>query len=147
MTDSQDQSAQARLRDLEVAQTILKRRLDRAERAYDRALTTLWVGNAGGALTTLAYITANRHDGTFTRSLLVPLVLFVLGLAITGTSSLIEFEAERRAIARFARETPVPEVWSPSGEWRPDWRTAMALLSGACFTVAFIFGFVMLSRN
>jgi integrase-like protein len=34
----QDQSAQARLRDLEVAETILKRRLDRAERAYDRAL-------------------------------------------------------------------------------------------------------------
>jgi hypothetical protein len=27
------------------------------------------------------------------------------------------------------------------------WRTAMALLSGSCFVVGFVFGFVMLARN
>jgi hypothetical protein len=84
MTHDQDQITEEHPRDLEIAEKILKPRRDRAERAYDRALTTLWVGNAGAALATLAYITANRHDGTFTRSLLVPLVLFVLGLAVYG---------------------------------------------------------------
>jgi len=38
---------------------------ERAERAYNRVLTTVWIGNAGAILATLAYITANRHDGTF----------------------------------------------------------------------------------
>jgi hypothetical protein len=154
MTPDQDQIAERRPRDLEIAEKILKPRRDRAERAYDRALTTLWVGNAGGALTTLAYITANRHDGTFTRSLLVPLVLFVLGLAMTGISSLIEFESERRAILRIQRANPILDVGSDSDRWPAekirsplDWRTAMALLSGACFIVGFVFGFAMLARN
>lgn len=148
MTLGQDQSPEARRRDLEIAETaILSHKLDRAERAYDRALTTLWVGNAGGALTTLAYATANRHDGTFTRSLLVPLVLFVLGLVVTGANSLIEFECERRAIARIRRGTPVLVLPPSDGERRLAWRTAAAVAAGACFVVGFIFGFVMLSRN
>jgi hypothetical protein len=148
MTRGHDQSAEAHRRALESAEmTILSRKLDRAERAYDRVLTTLWVGNAGGALTTLAYATANRHDGTFTRSLLIPLVLFVLGLVVTGVSSLIEFESERRAIARIRRATSVLDLPSLDGEWPLDWRTATALVAGACFVIAFIFGFVMLSRN
>jgi hypothetical protein len=154
MTHDQDQIAEERTRDLEIAEKILKPRRDRAERAYDRALTTLWVGNAGAALATLAYITANRHDGTFTRSLLVPLVLFVLGLAVTGISSLIEFESERRAILRIQRANPILDVRSDSDQWPAekirspvDWRTAMALVSGTCFVVGFVFGFVMLARN
>ena len=154
MNNDQDQIAEGRLRDLEIVEKLLKPRRDRAERAYDRALTTLWVGNAGAALATLAYITANRHDGTFTRSLLVPLVLFVLGLAVTGVSSLIEFECERRAIVRIQRANPIPDVQSESDRWPAekirsplDWRTAMALVSGTCFVVGFVFGFVMLARN
>jgi hypothetical protein len=154
MTHDQDQIAEQHPRDLEIAEKILKPRRDRAERAYDRALTTLWVGNAGAALATLAYITANRHDGTFTRSLLVPLVLFVLGLAVTGISSLIEFESERRAILRMQRANPILDVRSDSDHWPAQkirsplhWRTAMALLSGTCFVVGFVFGFAMLARN
>jgi hypothetical protein len=154
MTPDQDKIADVRLRDLEIAEKILKPRRDRAERAYDRALTTLWVGNAGAALATLAYITANRHDGTFTRSLLVPLVLFTLGLAVTGISSLIEFESERRAIARIQGADPILDVRPDGNDWFAekfrsplDWRTAMALVSGTCFAIGFIFGFVMLARN
>src|SRR5262245_42833247 len=150
---TQDQITEEHPRDLENAEKILKPRRDRAERAYE-ALTTLWVGNAGAALATLAYITANRHDGTFTRSLLVPLVLFVLGLAVTGICSLVEFESERRAIARIQRANPILDVRSERGYWLAekirsslDWRTAMALVSGTCFVVGFIFGFVMLARN
>jgi hypothetical protein len=106
------------------------------------------------ALATLAYITANRHDGTFTRSLLVPLVLFVLGIAVTGISSLIEFEFEQRAIVRIQRANPLVNVRSDNEHWVAekirsplDWRTAMALVSGTCFFVGFAFGFVMLARN
>ena len=54
MTHDQDQITEQHPRDLEIAEKILKPRRDRAERAYDRALTTLWVGNAGAALATLA---------------------------------------------------------------------------------------------
>jgi hypothetical protein len=152
MNNDQDQIAEGRPRDLEIVEKILKPRRDRAERAYDRAVTTLWVGNAGAALATLAYITANRYDGTFTRSLLVPLVLFVLGLAVTGISSLIEFECERRAIARIQRANPIPDVQSGGDRWPAeksplDWRTATALVSGTCFVVGFAFGFAMLARN
>jgi hypothetical protein len=64
---------------------------ERAERAYNRVLTTLWISNAGGTLAMLAYI----------RSLLVPLVVFTLGLTIPGVSSLVEFEFQRRALLRF----------------------------------------------
>jgi hypothetical protein len=153
MTHDQDQITEQQPRNLEIAEKILKPRRDRAERAYDRALTTLWVGNAGAALATLAYITANRHDGTFTRSLLVPLVLFVQGLAVTGISSLIEFESERRTILRMQRANstlvrPDSDHWPAEKIRSPlHWRTAMALLSGSCFVVGFVFGFVMLARN
>jgi hypothetical protein len=146
MADRQDQSVQASRQASESGETILQRRLDRAERAYDRVLVSLWLGNGGGALATLAYATANRHDGTFTRSLLVPLVLFVLGLAITGIGSLIEFVSERRWIASRARERH-SDAPSSAGEWQLRWRIMTALISGACFSIAFIFGFAMLARN
>jgi hypothetical protein len=105
------------------------------------------VGNAGGALTTLAYATANRQDGTFTRSLLVPLVLFVIGLVITGLSSLIEHETERRAITRVQSAVSLLDLHPSFGELPCGWRTATALVSGTCFVFAFIFGFAMLARN
>jgi hypothetical protein len=72
-------------------------------------LTTLWISNAGATLATLTYITANRHDGTFTRSLLVPLVLFTLGLTVPGMSSLVEFECERRAMLRSRASRIMPD--------------------------------------
>jgi hypothetical protein len=145
MTDRQDQSPRSSLQGAESAETVLKQSLDRAERAYDRVLVSLWLGNGAGALATLAYATANRHDGTFTRPLLVPLVLFIFGLAVTGIGSLIELESERRRIASVARE-PEPRTRSPAGAWLLR-RTITALISGACFTIAFICGFAMLARN
>jgi uncharacterized membrane protein (Fun14 family) len=145
MTERHDPSPRSRLEPSEPAETILKQSLDRAERAYDRVLVSLWLGNGVGALATLAYATANRHDGTFTRSLLVPLVLFVFGLAVTGVGSLIELELERRWIASAARERE-PHDRSPAAAWLLR-RTITALISGACFSIAFIFGFAMLARN
>jgi hypothetical protein len=117
-----------------------------AERAYNRVLTTLWIGNAGATLATLAYITANRHDGTFTRSLLVPLVLFTLGLAIPGVSSLVEFEYERRAMSRSRASDHARDV-ERSVALALKWRTPTALASGTCFAVGFVYGFAMLAQN
>ena len=147
MADREIDTARTRLEDRETGEPVLQHGLARAERAYDRVLTTLWIGNAGGALTTLLYATANRHDGTFTRSLLAPLILFVLGLALTGIGSLIEFESERRALTRLARGAAIANDRPAFGGWRPHWRTVTALLSGACFSIGFIFGFAMLARN
>ena len=150
MAHDQDQAAQARVRELENAEKILSSRRNAAERAYDRVLTSLLVGNAGAALATVAYITANRHDGTFTRSLLVPLVLFVVGLSVPGISSLIEFESERRRTAALAKSNAVLDVQPHDASQKVQlmgWRTATALASGTCFVVGFIFCFVMLARN
>jgi hypothetical protein len=124
----------------------------RAERAYNRVLTTLWISNAGATLATLAYITANRHDGTFTRSLLVPLVLFILGLTIPGMSSLVEFECERRAMLR-SHMSRNPRGGTDAGlgaervEFALKWRTPTALASGTCFAAGFVYGFAMLAQN
>jgi hypothetical protein len=138
----------------ELAGKDLAERWDRAERAYDRILTTLWISNAGATLATLAYITANRHDGTFTRSLLVPLVLFVVGLTIPGVSSLMEFEIARRAIMRpgktqavIDRAPVIEQRLSEQIKFALNWRTPTALASGSCFTVGFLYGFAMLAQN
>jgi hypothetical protein len=127
MTNDKQHIVEACLRDSEIVGTILRH--DRAERAFGRALATLWIGNVGAALATMLYATANRHDGTFTRSLLAPLVLFVIGLSVTGIASLIEFETERRILdggpddKRAAADKPrFPSVW----------RTAAAVVSAAC---------------
>jgi hypothetical protein len=126
---------------------------ERAERAYNRVLTTLWISNAGATLATLAYITANRHDGTFTRSLLVPLVLFILGLTIPGMSSLVEFECERRAMLRSRASRTMRDGGTDVGrgaeelEFALKWRTRTALASGTCFAAGFVYGFAMLAQN
>jgi hypothetical protein len=126
---------------------------ERAERAYNRVLTTLWISNAGATLATLAYITANRHDGTFTRSLLLPLVLFILGLTIPGMSSLVEFECARRAMLRFPTLPPREHGGMNAGpgaeqlEFPLKWRTPTALASGGCFAAGFVYGFTMLAQN
>jgi len=126
---------------------------ERAERAYNRVLTTLWISNAGATLATLTYITANRHDGTFTRSLLVPLVLFTLGLTIPGMSSLVEFECERRAMLHSRASRIMPDGGTDVGrgaeelEFALKWRTPTALASGICFAAGFVYGFAMLAQN
>jgi hypothetical protein len=145
--DEKDQADRARIRELETAETILKPMRDRAERAYHRVFTTLWVGNASAALATVVYITANRHDGTFTRSLLIPLVLFVVGLSVTGISSLIDFESERQRIAEMENASPAPVMPAKNVQSGLDRRTIAALVSGACFFVGFIFCFAILARN
>jgi hypothetical protein len=122
---------------------------ERAGRAYNRVLTTLWISNAGATLATLAYITANRHDGTFTRSLLVPLVLFTLGLTIPGMSSLVEFECERRAMLRFRSSLTMRDGGTDARcaaerlEVAFKWRTPTALASGICFAAGFVYGFAI----
>ena len=120
---------------------------ERAERAYNRVLTTLWISNSGATLATLAYITANRHDGTFTRSLLVPLVLFTLGLTIPGVSSLVEFECQRRAMLRSRASRTCTAHMERSVDFALKWRTPAALASGTCFAVGFVYGFAMLAQN
>jgi hypothetical protein len=124
-----------------------------AERAYNRVLTTLWISNAGATLATLAYITANRHDGTFTRSLLVPLVLFTLGLTIPGMSSLVEFECARRAVLRSRASWTMRDRGTDAVrgaeqlEFALKWRTPTALASGTCFAAGFVYGFAMLVQK
>jgi hypothetical protein len=108
---------------------------ERAERAYNRVLTTLWISNAGATLATLTYITANRHDGTFTRSLLVPLVLFTLGLTIPGMSSLVEFEWRHGSCLTEARMLSVERrSWSlrSNGELPQRWHLRRSRHGSLC---------------
>jgi hypothetical protein len=59
-------------------------RIERAERAYTQALTSLWFANAGAAIATLSFIGIILQKGVFHRSLLVPLGFFLLVLISMG---------------------------------------------------------------
>lgn len=153
MNDEVDEGAEARHWAVKQVQSFLKSRLERAERAYGQALTSLWVGNAGAALATLSFIGATWKSDTFPKVLLWPLGFFVFGVISMGVGALLTLVHEKRAIERIQRaESPLDLCWddieSPLqsvGLTLRNGRTAMALLSGACFIVGCVVGFLLLA--
>jgi hypothetical protein len=137
--EQQEREQQEReLSQLERVQKFVRPRLERAERAYSQALTSLWLGNAGAALATLSFIGAAWQKGTFHRSLLVPLFSFVLGLILMGLGSTISLVKEARIIKRMERarswlEFRVGDVKSSTEQAGLvlDWRTWTAILAAS----------------
>src|SRR5437667_8818847 len=80
--------------------SFLKPRLERAERVYGQATTSLWIGNAGAALATLSFMGATWKSDTFPKSLLVPLGFFVAGVIAMGVGALLTLAREKRASER-----------------------------------------------
>jgi hypothetical protein len=143
----------SRERDIERAQGFLKPRLDFAERIYSQAMNSLWLGNAGAALATLSFIGAAMKDGKFPKVLVLPLGFFLAGLIAMGIGTLIALVRVRGVITRNQRnesigDTIVSDVQSPAervGLSGRDWRTIMALCSGALFVAGCIVGFALLA--
>lgn len=131
----------------------LRKRMDRAEKVYAQAITTLWAGNAGAALATLSFVAATwKEAGNFHRPLLVPLVLFTLGVIFMGAGSLFTLIAEGRAIKRLQRADSVldlmlDDIETPAEESAlslSNPRTLMAFLAGIAFILGCVVGFVLM---
>ena len=126
--------------------------LDRAGKVYEQAITSLWVGNAGATLATLSFIGATWRNGEFPRALLWPLVIFLAGVVAMAIGSIVALVSARNRIERMARANSIlnflcDDIKSPTEEIGlklSDWRTGMAVLSGALFIVGCVVGLVQL---
>jgi hypothetical protein len=151
MTDD-DQSREAQERDLMRVTAALKPRLERAEKAYGQALTSLWAGNGAAALATLSFIAATWKDGGFPRWALLPPSFFVLGVILMGIGAMATVWREARAIHRMQWATsildmPVSVVETPAQRvgLTLDVRAVCAILSGFSFIAGCIAGLALIA--
>ena len=106
MADDEDH-----LQELERVWEFITPRLVRAERIYNQALRSIWVGNAGAAVATLTFIGVTWQNKSFHHwLLLVPLCAFVLGLIVMGLGSCVFVAKEARIIKRMERMTSVRDI-------------------------------------
>jgi hypothetical protein len=130
-------------------------RLERAEKAYNQALASLWLGNGAAALAALSSIGAMSRQGQFPSQLLWPLWFFVLGLVSMGVGAFAALVREARSVhsmlhanATSALDFKVSDIQSPAeraGLTFCDWRTSMALLSSIFFVSGCLSGLFLLT--
>jgi hypothetical protein len=130
-------------------------RVERAEKAYNQTLASLWLGNGAAALAALSSIGAISRQGQFPSQLLWPLWLFVLGLVSMGVGAFAALVSEVRSVhsmlhanATSALDFKITDIQSPveqAGRTFDDWRTRMALLSAIFFVSGCIVGLLLLT--
>ncbi|MPY76556.1 MAG: hypothetical protein GEU87_20145 [Alphaproteobacteria bacterium] len=136
----------------EQVNAFLRPRLERAERIYRQALTSLWVGNAGAALATLGFIGSTWKDGGFSRILIAPLGLFGFGLIFIGISAIWTLVREKKSIEQLTRinsifEIPRKDIETPAesvGLTLGNVPNKLAVISGICFVAGCVAGFSLL---
>ena len=148
MSKENDDAQHARnLQSLESARTYVRPRMRRAERIYNQALTSLWLGNAGAALAALSFVGAASQHGALNRALLIPLGCFVLGLVAMGIGTAISLFQEGKALDDMQKALGVwdfklDQIKTTTEQigltW--DWRTGMALLSAVLFCLGCVIG-------
>lgn len=153
MEPDEEQHAETEWRDQREVHEFLQPILDRAAKVYDRAITSLWVGNAGATLATLSFIAGTWNNGAFYSALLWPLGIFLTGVVAMAIGSIFALVSARAHINRIARAKSmlklrlVHDIKSPAEEiglTLSDWRTRMAMLSGIMFIVGCVVGLVQL---
>ena len=130
----------------------LEPQLNRAVKVYEQVVTSLWLGNAGATLATLSFIGATWNNGTFNQALLWPLGIFLAGVVAMAIGSIVamisaQARIERMALANSILDFMVKDIqspWEEIGLTFSDWRTRMAILSGALFVIGCVVGFVQL---
>jgi hypothetical protein len=150
----EDGTRDQQLNDIERVQRFVEPRLERAERDYSRAMTSLWLGNAGGAVATLGFIGAIWRNTTLSPILLAPLWCFVLGFVAMGAGTICGLIADRKVIRKIEEATsvwtvPVGAAQRPSehiGLTISDPRTLGACASAVLFVAGSLCGLVGLSR-
>jgi hypothetical protein len=146
-----------RQRELAQLDLFRKPRLERAERAYTQAITSLWLGNAGAAIATLSFIGVVSKNGEFHRSLLVPLGFFVLGLISMGLGAAWFLVREARIIRRMEGMTSMDEILSLSmndihseaelAGLSFDSRTWASVVAAGAFILGIIAGLVIIAAS
>jgi hypothetical protein len=156
MQSEDEEITEQRLRNGErVVESHLRPRLERAERLYSQALTSLWVGNAGAALATISFIGAAWKNGSFPKELLYPLAFFMSGVISMGLGAFLALIKETRAILRIQRIDHVldmrwDDIQSPAesiGLSLRETRTVLALIAGFCFIAGCILGLIQLATR
>jgi hypothetical protein len=129
----------------------IRPRVERAERAYNQALTSLWVGNAGAALATLTFMGGVWQKEMSPRFLFFPLCLFVAGLISMGIGAAISLLREARALTDMQSARSMWELQPAhfrSGVEQAgltlDGRTKAALISALCFVIGCVVGLAVL---
>jgi hypothetical protein len=144
-------SADAQILEQEQLQEFLQPRLDRAAQAYNQALKSLWLGNAGAALAMMSFIGAIGRGNPISHTFFLPLGFFIIGLISMGVGELTTLVSEGSAIRRIQRATSIIEISFRDVETPAEQiglhfsaRTLWALASGSCFIVGAIIGFFSL---
>lgn len=152
MDPNEEQRADDQLKAQKEVYEFVQPFLDRAFKVYEQAITSLWVGNASATLATLSFIGATWSNGEFPRALLWPLVIFLAGVVAMAIGSIVALVSARTRIERMARANSIrkflcDDIKSPTEEiglTLSDWRTRMAVLSGALFIIGCVVGLVQL---
>lgn len=147
-----DDDNDRRIQELEELHTFLERRVNRSARVYEHAITSLWLGNAGSALATLGFIGATWKNGTFDKSLLWPLGIFLAGILVMAIGAIVTLISARNRINRMAGVPSIldlmaADIKSPAEEIGltfSNWRTVMAVLSFVLLITGVVVGFVQL---
>jgi hypothetical protein len=155
MSDEQDDAETQFERWNQVYEEFVRPRLERAEKAYNQALASLWLGNGAAALAALSAVGAFWRQGQFPSLLLWPLWLFVLGLVSIGVGTFAALVREARSVhsmlganATSVLDLRVADIQSPAvqvGLTFDDWRTRMAGLSAFFFLSGCISGLLLLT--
>jgi hypothetical protein len=156
MSDDQDDAETEFERWNQVYEEYVRPRLERAEKAYNQALASLWLGNGAAALAALSAIGASWRQGQqFPSLLLWPLWFFVLGLVSMGVGAFVALVREARSVhsmlganATSVLDLRVGDIQSPAvrvGLTFDDWRTRMAGLSAFFFLSGCIVGLLLLT--
>ncbi len=152
MDPNEEQRAEEQLMAQKEVYEFVQPSRDRAVKVYEQAITSLWVGNASATLATLSFIGATWSNGEFPRALLWPLVIFLAGVVAMAIGSIVamisaQARIERMALANSILDFMVKDIqspWEEIGLTFSDWRTRMAILSGALFVIGCVVGFVQL---
>ena len=152
MDQDEEQHAEAEWEAQQEVYKWLQPLLDRTAKVYNHAITSLWVGNAGATLATLSFIGVTWSNGAFHKPLLLPLGIFLAGVVAMAIGSLVALVSACAQIKRMSRARSilgfrVGDVKSPTekiGLTFSDWRTRMAMLSGAMFIMGCVVGIVQL---
>jgi hypothetical protein len=139
--------------DTERAESFVRSLVEFAEKIYSQGINSLWLGNSGAALATLSFIGATWKADGFPKTLLWPLGLFILGVILMAFGTLLTLLRERGVIERNQSARSLLDIFSRdfqsplerAGLSPTDWRTIMALCSGACFVAGCLVGFVLLA--
>jgi hypothetical protein len=145
--EEDDAQHERNLQSLESARNYVRPRMRRAERIYNQALTSLWLGNAGAALAALSFVGAASQKGHVNQALLIPLGCFVLGVVAIGAGTAISLYQEGKALNDMQRalgvwDFKVDQIKASTDQigLTFDWRTGLVILSAVFFCLGCVIG-------